>query len=78
MTTSRLLAAFRATYGVSLRDHMTATRMARARRLLSQTNIPLLEVALACGYEHHSGFSTAYRRCFGETPIETRRAAARR
>lgn len=78
VTTDRLLAAFRATYGVSLRDHMSATRMARARRLLAQTNMPLLEVALACGYEHHSSFSTAYRRSFGETPIETRRAAARR
>lgn len=76
VTTGRLLAAFRATYGVSLRDHMSATRMARARQLLSHTNMPLLEVALACGYEHHSSFSTAYRRSFGETPVETRRAAA--
>jgi len=78
VTTGRLLAAFHAAYGVSLRDHMSATRMARARRLLAQTNLPLLEVALACGYEHHSSFSTAYRRTFDETPIETRRAAARR
>jgi len=78
VSTGRLLAAFRATYGVSLRDHMTATRMAVARRLLAKTNTPLLDVALACGYEHHSSFSTAYRRSFGETPIETRRAAARR
>jgi AraC-like DNA-binding protein len=78
VSTGRLLSAFRATYGISLRDHMTATRMAHARRLLSQTNMPLLEVALACGYEHHSSFSTAYRRCFGETPIETRRASAKR
>ncbi|MET0211236.1 MAG: helix-turn-helix transcriptional regulator, partial [Burkholderiaceae bacterium] len=76
VTTGRLLAAFRATYGVSLRDHMSATRMARARHLLTRTNMPLLEVALACGYEHHSSFSTAYRRSFGETPVETRRAAA--
>jgi AraC-like DNA-binding protein len=78
VSTGRLLAAFRASYGISLRDHMSATRMARARRLLAHTNTPLLEVALACGYEHHSSFSTAYRRSFGETPIETRRTAARR
>jgi AraC-like DNA-binding protein len=78
VSTGRLLSAFRATYGVSLRDHMSATRMALARRLLMQTNTPLLEVTFACGYEHHSSFSTAYRRNFGETPIETRRTAARR
>ena len=78
VSSGRLLAAFRATYGVSLRDHMSATRMTIARRLVLQTNTPLLDVSLACGYEHHSSFSTAYRRSFGETPIETRRAAARR
>jgi AraC-like DNA-binding protein len=75
VSTGRLLAAFRAAYGKSLRDHMNDTRMALARRLLSQTNTPLLEVAVACGYEHHSSFSTAYRRTFNETPMQTRRAA---
>lgn len=75
VSSGRLLSAFRATYGISLRDHMNDTRMALARRLLAQTSTPLLEVAVACGYEHHSSFSTAYRRTFGETPMQTRRAA---
>jgi AraC-like DNA-binding protein len=75
VSTGRLLAAFRATYGISLRDHMNTTRMALARHLLTQTNTPLVEVAAACRYEHHSSFSTAYRRNFGETPFETRRVS---
>src|SRR5262249_54320794 len=75
--TGRLLSAFRATYGITLHEHMNKTRMALARRLLAQTSTPLLEVAVASGYEHHSSFSTAYRRTFGETPMQTRRAARR-
>jgi len=75
VSAGRLLTAFRTTYGISLRDHMNATRMAFARHLLTQTNTPLVEVAAACRYEHHSSFSTAYRRNFGETPFETRRAS---
>jgi AraC-like DNA-binding protein len=78
VSTGRLLAAFRMTYGISLRDHMNAARMALARHLLTQTNTPLVEVAAACRYEHHSSFSTAYRRNFGETPFETRRASRHR
>ena len=77
VTVSRLLAVFRAKYGLSPHEHLTATRMVRAKRLIQQTNKPLIDVALACGYEHHSSFSTAYRRTYGETPIETRRAAGR-
>ena len=76
VSTGRLISAFKARYGKSPRDHAIATRMARARRLLQQTRTSLLDVALACGYEHHSSFSTAYRRAFGETPLETRRASA--
>jgi AraC-like DNA-binding protein len=76
VSAGRLVAAFKSKYGVSPRDHMTSTRMVRAKRLIEQTDTPLIDVALACGYEHHSSFSTAYRRTFGQTPIETRRSAA--
>jgi AraC-like DNA-binding protein len=70
---SRLRAAFQNTYGISMREHMLATRMARARHMLRLTDTPLIEIAFACGYEHHSSFSTAYRLAFDETPAETRR-----
>lgn len=76
VSTGRLIAAFKSKYGISPREHMVAVRMSRARRLIRQTRTPLLDVALACGYEHHSSFTTAYRRTFGETPVETRRSTA--
>jgi len=74
VSSSRLRAAFQSTYGISMREHMLATRMARARHMLRLTDTPLIEIAFACGYEHQSSFSTAYRLAFGETPAETRRS----
>nr|WP_316640434.1 helix-turn-helix transcriptional regulator [uncultured Roseateles sp.] len=76
VSTGRLISVFKLRYGMSPREYAIATKMARARRLLQNTRISLLDVALDCGYEHHSSFSTAYRRAFGETPLETRRAVA--
>jgi len=74
VSSSRLRTAFQNTYGISMREHMLATRMTRARHMLQLTETPLIEVAFACGYEHQSSFSTAYRLAFGETPAETRRS----
>jgi AraC-like DNA-binding protein len=75
-TSGRLVTAFRAKYGMSPREHMMAVRMAHARRLLRETQDPVVDVALACGYEHHSSFTAAYRKAFGEAPIQTRRGVA--
>jgi AraC-like DNA-binding protein len=77
VTPRRVLRAFKTTYGSSLHEYAAAVRMERSRRLLLETRLPLIEVALACGYEHHSSFSTAYLRNFGESPVQTRRSALR-
>jgi AraC-like DNA-binding protein len=77
VTERQLLRAFKTTYGASLHEHAASMRMARGRRLLLQTQLPLIQVALECGYEHHSSFSTAYLRTYGETPVQTRRRALR-
>lgn len=74
ITQSRLLRVFKAQYGVSLAEHALAVRMERARQLLLQTQMPLIDIALICCYEHQSSFSTAYLRTYGETPMQTRRS----
>ena len=48
-------------------------RLDRARFLLSQTSLPILSVALACGFVSASHFSKCYREHFGHTPSEDRR-----
>jgi AraC family transcriptional regulator, glycine betaine-responsive activator len=49
-------------------------RLERARFLLSQTSMPILTVALACGFVSASHFSKCYREHFIRTPSEERMA----
>jgi len=48
-------------------------RLDRARFLLAQTSLPILSVALACGFVSASHFSKCYREHFNHTPSEERR-----
>ncbi len=48
-------------------------RMERARQLLQQSDRPILQVGLACGFSSASHFSTAYRNHYGLTPREERK-----
>src|SRR5215468_6796543 len=47
-------------------------RLNRARLLLLQTNMPVIDVALACGFVSASHFSKCYRDFFGKTPRKER------
>lgn len=48
-------------------------RLDRARYMLLQTSMPILDVALACGFVSASHFSKCYREYFKRTPSEERR-----
>ena len=45
-----------------------SVRLGRARILLRQTAMPITNVAVACGFESASHFSTAFRARFGHAP----------
>jgi transcriptional regulator GlxA family with amidase domain len=47
-------------------------RLDRARHLLYQTEMPIMDVACACGFVSASHFSTCYRQMYGKTPREER------
>jgi len=49
-------------------------RVERARQLLTQTSLSVLDVALACGFVSASHFSKCYREVFKKTPREERLA----
>ncbi len=48
-------------------------RMERARALLKQTDRPITEIALSCGFSSASYFSTVYQRYFSLLPRQDRR-----
>ncbi len=52
--------------------HYLSIRLDHARRLLRQTSMPVLSVALACGFISASHFSKSYNEHFGGTPSTDR------
>jgi AraC family transcriptional regulator, glycine betaine-responsive activator len=51
-------------------------RLERARHLLYQTTMPIMDVAFACGFVSASHFSTCYRQMYGKTPRAERSGIA--
>ncbi|MCS3765950.1 MULTISPECIES: GlxA family transcriptional regulator [Bradyrhizobium] len=59
---------FRQHLGSSLGEHYLALRLERARDLVRQSSLSVLEIALACGFTSASHFSRSYRARFGRAP----------
>jgi PAS domain S-box-containing protein len=51
---------------------ITQTRLAAASRMLRESEVPVAEVAVACGFYDHSAFTRAFRSATGLTPTEFR------
>jgi len=50
-------------------------RLERAHALLEQTDLPISEISLACGFSTNALLSKWYRQKFGAMPAQTRKAA---
>lgn len=59
-------------FGQSLRDMRDDLRMAAAHQRVQQTDLPLTEIAVACGFASLAAFSRRYRRRFGVPPSRDR------
>lgn len=63
-----LARTFRAAFGDPPHRYVVRRRIARARELLHATDLPLAEVALACGFAHQSHLSQTFKRAVGVSP----------
>jgi len=63
---------FRTEMGRSPARYYLEIRLDRARHLLLQSSMPVVEVAVACGFVSASHFSKCYRDFFGRTPRKER------
>lgn len=68
---------FRNKLGCSPARYYLKLRLERAQLLLLQTTIPVVEVAIACGFVAGSHFAKCYREEFGCAPLETRSCGMR-
>src|SRR5215470_11177842 len=66
---------FRRHLGHGIHRQYSSMRLERARQLLRETTLPVLDVAIATGFSSSSQFARAYKRTFGESPSRTRMSA---
>jgi len=59
--------------GSSPRQWYLKLRLERARRLLTETNLDILTVGMACGFTSSSSFSRAFRTHYGHSPRQWRK-----
>ena len=74
LSQSQLLRAFRQRYGTTPHKYLLKRRIEKAKRvLLSETEIPLAQIALDLGYADQSHLSRAFVAATGVTPNRFRR-----
>jgi len=72
VTTRQLERVFGQHLNTSPKKYMLELRLERARHLLLQTEMSVLEIALACGFESASHFARVYRTAYGVAPAKQR------
>ncbi len=66
--------AFRLATGLSPHHYLTELRMTQARKLLAEQSLPVIQVALAVGYQTPSAFTASFRKVTSMTPSAFRRS----
>ncbi|MGY0195885.1 Ada metal-binding domain-containing protein [Leptothrix sp. BB-4] len=74
ITDRHLRRVFQATWGVSPIDYAQTQRLLHAKRLLADTDLPMLEVALAAGFGSLRRFNDLFQRRYRLAPQELRKA----
>jgi len=64
---------FKKETGKSVLEYITDCRLAKAKHMLRETNIPITEVSMDVGYDNFSYFSQLFKRNEGMSPSEYRK-----
>jgi AraC family transcriptional regulator len=59
---------FKQAIGVSPQQYVIEQRVERAKQLLKQTQLPIMEIAIQCGFSSHSHLGKWFRQCTGLSP----------
>jgi LacI family transcriptional regulator len=67
---------FRKELGRSLQEEIIQARLKRARQLLAETDLPLIDVAERAGFRHQEYLGAIFKAKTGKTPAQYRREAS--
>ncbi|ONG50538.1 hypothetical protein BKE38_18020, partial [Pseudoroseomonas deserti] len=73
LSTGHFARSFKQSFGITAHAYVMQQRMARAKRLMLETEAPLCQIALLCGMADQPHFSRVFRRLEGSTPMAWRR-----
>jgi transcriptional regulator GlxA family with amidase domain len=77
LSTRQLDRLFQAELGMTASSYCYAARLERAKMLLLQSDMTVLDIAVSCGFSSASHFSRSYRRHFGRPPAFDRKYRGR-
>ncbi len=63
--------------GRSPAEEIRRVRLEKGKDMLSRTDLPIGEIALACGFSNATRFGVAFRKRFQQTPLEYRKKLVR-
>ena len=72
MSTFHFAREFKRTTGTTPHQYLIKFRVERAKALLAESEMPLVEVGFRSGFSHQSHFSRLFRRLTGTTPLSYR------
>ena len=75
LTPSHFARAFRVSFGTAPHRYLTDLKIIEAKRLMSETDRPLTDIALLCGFADQSHFTRVFRRIVGVSPGLWRQSA---
>ncbi len=73
MNKSYFSTLFKKLNGMSPWDYITVRRIDLARKLLSENDRNILDIAMLCGFNNTANFNRAFKKVTGKTPKEMRR-----
>jgi len=69
---NKLYYGFKAKYAMTISDFIQEQRLEKGKRLLLESDMPIIEIAKRVGFKHQCNFSTAMKRHFGIAPSKLR------
>ncbi len=73
MNTTTLKLLFKSVYGTSVAAHVKEHRMRKAKELLLNSEMSILQISHSVGYENTGKFAGAFKETYGDTPNAMRR-----
>ena len=73
VTDRHLRRIFQVSHGVAPNDYLATQRLLLAKQLLTDTTLPVAQVALACGFESQRRFNAAFAERYRLSPTQLRR-----